>query len=116
MFILLSCLNIFALLSKQDTGCYDFRHGVESPADGVRLWLIFTVGPKPFSDKRNRIQPKYFNPLIGKIEHLLHHGPHHFRVGTIQIPLKAVERRPYPSLHLFIPGKAAAPDCGKDIP
>ena len=58
---------------------------------------VFAVCAELLPDKRDRVQADHFHALVCKEEHFFCHAIEHRRVGVIQVPLVAVERRPGPA-------------------
>lgn len=65
---------------EQHTGRHDFYHRIKGADDRVGLRLVLTGRAKPFPNKSHSVQPQDFDPLIGKEQHLFHHGSEYFRI------------------------------------
>ncbi len=81
---------------------------VEGLDQQVRFGQVFATGAHLLPDKGDGVEPQNIDARIGDEQHLLQHRAKHGRIAVVQIPLKAVERRPDPVLHPVVPGEVSA--------
>ena len=70
--------------------------GVQGLHEVVHLGLVHARGAQPLPHERHGVHPEDLDPPVGQPQHRVEDSGEDVRVGVVEVPLVAEERRPHP--------------------